>query len=111
MKLKSAYFCVCENHELNINYMSTSLNTEQFFSNSIQFRFNRKEILLPNRISELKLITLENFMTRTHVVRSGRVGSARGEGILTAIQRNATQILRKIPKSQVTLMSAITWGL
>jgi hypothetical protein len=35
----------------------------------------------------------------------------RGEGILTAVQRNFIQILRKIPNVQVTLMSGITWGL
>jgi hypothetical protein len=35
----------------------------------------------------------------------------RGEGILTAIQRNTIHILRKIPNVQVTLMSGITRGL
>jgi hypothetical protein len=34
----------------------------------------------------------------------------RGEWILTAVQRNIIQVLRKIPNAQVTLMSGITWG-
>jgi hypothetical protein len=34
----------------------------------------------------------------------------REEEILTAIQRTAIRIRRKIPNAQVTLMSGITWG-
>jgi hypothetical protein len=43
------------------------------------------------------------------VVRGGRVCLVRGEGILTAIQRNTIRILRKIPNAKVALMSGITW--
>jgi hypothetical protein len=34
----------------------------------------------------------------------------RGEGILTAIQRNTIRILRNIPNAQVILMSGTAWG-
>jgi hypothetical protein len=45
------------------------------------------------------------------VIRNGQVHLVRGDGILTAMQRNTIRILRKIPNAQVTLLSGITWGL
>jgi hypothetical protein len=45
------------------------------------------------------------------VVGSGHVCLTKGEGILTAIQRNTIPIIRHIPNMKVTLMSGITSGL